>query len=165
MGAILLILSTNRNDRSTQGDEIMRKILFRGKNINDGKWVYGAALQLDETHVTIYGVDQPDFPGVIRRFEVIPDTVGQYTGLDDRNGNRIFEGDIVKHYNRIGNPEVYDLGHVYFYDKHCMWKRTDSDKSFNATGRKQDDPRLSSIAKYEVIGNIHDNPELMEVKE
>ena len=152
----------------------MREILFRGKELDDGDWVEGYLIRNDsicypalfigmiEASRTRYGelsIDGQYLP------QVDPDTVGQYTGLTDKNGKRIFEGDIVKHYNMWNDPEAYDVGHVYYFQDRCKWKRTTFD-GFNKTGRPIDDPEMHVSSKYEVIGNIYDNSELIaEVEE
>lgn len=148
----------------------MREIVFRGKRIDNAEWIEGDLLRtkfyLDDSEHSLIFTATVEFPR--SEFgganEVIPETVGQYTGLTDKNGKRIFEGDIVKHYNMFSDPEAYVIGHVYYFQDRCMWKRTTSD-DFNNTGRPIDDPEIHVGSKYEVIGNIHDNPELIaEVK-
>lgn len=141
----------------------MREILFRGKELDGGDWVEGYLIRNDsicypaffigmiEASRTRYGEFSIDGHYLS---QVDPDTVGQYMGMDV-NGKRIFEGDVVKHYNRMQEPEAYDVGCIYYDDVHCKWRRTktsDADK-FN--------PEIRAYAKYEVIGNIHDNPELI----
>lgn len=139
----------------------MREILFRGKRTTDGEWIEGGYFlepypnKAFMTRWNSFGM------GFIEHIEVDPFTVGQYTGLKDKNGKRIFEGDIVKHYNHMQEPDAYDVGYIYFYDKYCKWKRTTSDRMYNPTRAEKLNPEISSAGKYEVIGNIHDNPELI----
>lgn len=79
-------------------------------------------------------------------------TVGQFTGLTDKDGKRIFEGDIVKHYHDKKFPESYSKGVIFWDEEHLRWKRT----SENVTCC------IANDCIYEVIGNIYDNPELLE---
>ena len=136
----------------------MREILFRGKQIDNGEWVYGSfCMDALEQKNGLCGVD-----GFIRRYdadvgkmqmhEVDRETVGQFTGLTDKNGNKIFEGDIVRT-DKFSEPNKqyivkFDLqfGAFIGQDKWNMYFVTfdgDSDQ-------------------FEIIGNIHDNPELLE---
>lgn len=127
----------------------MREILFRGKSVTDGRWVFGDLSNYGDCK-TITTVK--DF-SIIDSCEVIPETVGQYTGLTDKNGlTKIFEGDIVKVYDVYCNETV--VGVVEF----CDGSFRIYDKDFTSYDRWM-------YCKVEVIGNIHDNPELLEVKE
>ena len=124
----------------------MREILFRGKRIDNGEWVYGNLVRgCDEKYAYIVEFGNKE---LCRNYiNVKPDTVGQYTGLDDKCGNKIFEGDIL--------DGLCGLHIVYFDDSFACfdWK--------NAIG-KQGESFSGFADDYEVIGNIHDNPELLK---
>ena len=127
----------------------MREILFRGKDIDNGIFVTGYLIGNDtgKKYITLVGSHCK---------EVIPETVGQYTGLKDKNGKRIFEGDIIKHYNHNPIREYSeDVGKVFYYSKSCRFLRTS--KLF-----PNDCLEIEGCCEYEVIGNIHDTPELLK---
>lgn len=127
----------------------MRKILFRGKRKDNGEWVKGSFW--DEVPGELVGIAQY---GSCVFHHVDLATVGQFTGLTDKNGNRIFEGDIIKipdDYDEFGinAGEVYE---VYFAFGGFRLKP----KRSNAKGFWLEDDKT-----VEIIGNIHDNPELL----
>ena len=122
----------------------MREILFRGKRMDNGAWETGSLVivRMDCHDAQYYIADK--MTGY--HTPVDPSTVCQYTGLKDKNGNRIFEGDIVK---RIGDK--------------CVVKWTEEDAKFIIIGSMTKlDFSLFFSEHLEVIGNIHDNPDLLE---
>lgn len=133
----------------------MREILFRGKRVDNGEWVEGFFTKSgDRTFILI---DNDFAVGYVKMKEVIPETVGQYTGLTDKNGKKIFEGDILSE-RPDGNKRVY-VGTAEWDDERALFRFIikDNPKYFACLG--------TYSTSYKVIGNIHDNPELLEVKE
>ncbi len=127
-----------------------REILFRGKRTDNGKWVEGfwAILPTDsgEPEYTIIEPVDDDIC-LWHRPPVDPATVGQYTGLKNRNGKRIFEGDIIKARQAFCG-ELLCRGVVEY--RNLRWEVPEDDFVVEE----------SSLIEYEVIGNIYDNPEL-----
>ena len=131
----------------------MREILFRGKRTINGDWVYGDFVHGNERKslrdsIFVYDSETQSF----NDYEINPSTLGQYTGLTDKNGKRIFEGDVVKT-DKFSEPNKqyiikYDLqfGAFIGQDRYNVYFVTfDGDSG-----------------DFEVIGNITDNPELLE---
>ena len=140
----------------------MREILFRGKNTDNGKWEYGSLLSPDEFNENphIVYIDYLNEYGEIGEISapVIPETIGQYTGLTDKNGVRIFEGDICR-FKRFNDIHVGEI--VFNVTTASFVMRYQS--IVGAYGEKATQKMLLSVCDdIEVIGNIHDNPELME---
>lgn len=128
------------------GGTVMREILFRGKRFDNGQWIYGDLRQYSKKHIGIYSFELQQ---IVRGID--PATVGQYTGLKDKNGKRIWEGDIVTRilFDKLYQYEVvYQTGYASFDGI-----RKGGFISFGNDGDC-----------FEVIGNIHDNPELLEVR-
>ena len=129
----------------------MREILFRGKNKVDGEWSIGSL-----THDTKYGncfIEVCVHQGICE--EVIPETVGQYTGLTDKNGKKIFEGDIVQYeLHDIRNRAVIKYGAPKEVSFCYGWYLDDNNGNTAFLLCK------NWIKGYncQVIGNIHDNP-------
>ena len=140
----------------------MRDILFRGKRLDNGEWVYGSfCMDAREQFNGLCGVDgfirlYDKAKGKMQSHEVDRETVGQYTGLRDKNGKRIFEGDMVS--TDIERPYLI----VEFRDGCFMFNCNDGGEDYyDIMLPILKDPQ--SVYKYgEVIGNIHDNQELLE---
>ena len=130
----------------------MRGILFRGKRMDNGEWVYGYYVHIgpvscQRTYII------PEYASALYVNEVYPSTVGQYTGMKDKNGKRIFEGDIAK----VLQGKDKDIAYVGFENGAFML--------YPKTGNIYE----RTLWEYwyndwdvEVIGNITDNPELLE---
>lgn len=131
----------------------MREILFRGKRTDNGEWVYGNYYHCCGTAYGATFIVVNDF-GFI---EVIPHTVGQYTGLTDMNGKKIFEGDLMAFRPLKCVVEVVWDG--------IGWKtfsRFLGGKIRLADATERYD--IHTMRTFEVVGNKWDNPELLEVK-
>lgn len=124
----------------------MREILFRGKREANGQWVFGSLIVWPDGDTEICR-QMPDRKDEMGKVCVRSDTVGQYTGLTDKNGKKIFEGDIV----RNGDYTMI----VVWYDFHAAFML-----AFRVDGEYFEAISNSHIY-LEVIGNIHDNPELL----
>ena len=143
----------------------MREILFRGQTRRygervwmngekvPGNWVYGGIFPGTGDFSVIYGANKEDFTGAdIAKHTVYSDTVGQFIGLTDKNGTRIFEGDVVRFHMFRDEPDwvgeiKYELGLYLIVG--------------NFPNRFEVQVSSRDKSTFEVIGNIHDNPELI----
>lgn len=135
----------------------MREILFRGKRKDNGEWVYGDLVKHYENQRRFIACDQLAFTysecGIDRLvtekfYEVIPKTISQYTGLHDKNDVEIYEGDICS---------------VIHYQMRCVHCVEFNEKKSRFELRNRGWTALfHEVYKIEVIGNVYDNPELVE---
>lgn len=132
-----------------KGEMTMREILFRGKRIDSGEWVYGNYgfndTFTEEKHYI--------FQNKAWEYPVAPNSIGEFTGLLDRNGKRIFEGDIVR--NADGYLFSAQYNFCVKYNEGRFWG--DADGFVDVCG--------AELRYCEVIGNIHDNKSLLNDQE
>ena len=127
----------------------MREIIFRGKRIDTGEWVYGNFLQ--DGGLCFIGKNIEVFKEApFNECLVNPDTVGQYTGLKDRNGKEIWEHDIVKYVF----SDTTIIGEVVWWSQKCGFY----------VHTKSDDDYYELTHHCEVMMSVHSDPELLEDK-
>ena len=136
----------------------MREILFRGKRTDNGEWFEGFYTCVADVHYILSGIFDSLTNGIIntRGYKVVPETVSQFTGLYDKNSNKIFEGDIIrtKKYGKVtGHVNVNDYDTFQVVYEPAVFRLVKPTRGFNLVGQSID---------WEVIGNIYDNPELLE---
>lgn len=130
----------------------MREILFRGKRVDNGEWEYGLPSYDDDGDVEEIQVwDEED----VNFYPVDPETICQYTGLIDKNGKKIWEGDILEGHLDDKFPEDVTREKVIWHES-----------GWNTEEPGCDDKEYLDefdAEKFEVVGNAFDNPELLEV--
>lgn len=119
----------------------MRPIKFRGKRVDTGEWIYGDLLTSNGTECEISDWDKVDYS----RYDVIPESVGQFTGLYDCKKKEIYENDILS---------IAGIYYQIFFHDGCFGFKNDWGLFFSFS--------MSSLTRSEVIGNVHDNPELLK---
>lgn len=130
----------------------MREIEFRGKRIDNGEWVYGSLTQIgDCADILVYYPEEKE--GIYHCIN--NNTIGQFTGLTDKNGKKIFEGDILKCLDLDGDDY---LSHIRYEDGAFVIDVRDFDFDCTAIGWAFS----GHLDDVEIIGNIHDNPELLK---
>lgn len=127
----------------------MREILFRGKRVGDGEWVVGTLVKMGPVGYVCHFI-LPDYASAFYDIEVDPATVGQYTGLTDKNGVKVFEGDILS----IENPHPFKPAIEIVEFSKVRW-----------TAGVMDLDEILNGWLCTIIGNIHDNPELLSKEE
>lgn len=163
----------------------MREILFRGKRIDNGEWVEGNLFAPDEVKHRKAPTEILVGTNIVRiSWEVDPATVGQYTGLKDKNGKRIYEGHIVKCNHSFFTAEAEkaeakkprksygkEIEKMTLGDFQCRYWRNYVVSFHDGRIRGQNGSDTCYLKqsyirnhKVEIIGNIHDNPELLEVR-
>lgn len=128
----------------------MREYLFHGQRVDNGEWVYGSPI-FQDAYVLIRFWNSEEFE--YEEHLVAPESVGEWTGLTDKNGKKIFEGDILEFSDRL----VYVFWHAHLGCWDCQFL-----KYTNKEAGIDDMSPINWDCKSKVIGNIHDNPELLE---
>ena len=130
----------------------MREILFRGKAVDSGEWVYGIPASFRKIDNVVRATMIPEIDGEHCMSECVcvdPDTIGEYAGLTDENATRIFEGDIVSYNGTVHKVVFENRGYSGYFGI--------------VMGDKETWPFSMSVPPnmMEVIGNVHDNPSLL----
>ena len=140
----------------------MREILFRGKRCDNGEWVQGYYIRA-EHHWHNHGIHKDwitfgasangGWFALHNKYAVKAETVGQFTGLTDKNGKKIFDGDIIEWFSQ-GESEHPDFGYIEYDEQSFVWR---------VCWQKYDPDFMEGMQQeyISVIGNIHDNPELL----
>lgn len=142
----------------------MHEILFRGKRADNGEWVYGDLIhrQIWKKSVSVIIHNQDDGFDQYEEYEIVPSSVGQYTGLNDRNNEKIFDGDILQGFwycEGVRAKVVWIDDAATFGILYSFRKSGEKTAWLNSSWYKF---TSESPCFPEIIGNIHDNPELLK---
>lgn len=134
----------------------MRIIKFRGKIKVTGKWIYGDIMHLYGDALIQTDISDNEKRGTIG-WDVFPESIGQFTGIVDRNGVEIYEGDIIQTYDSSGNPILHE---VYYLESEARFAtKLIGYENLNEGSLTQ---KWINELDFEVIGNIFDNSELLQ---
>lgn len=137
----------------------MREIIFRGKRIEQKDWIYGSYIKYEHMgkvrHIIIRKYDQVYF----NSFDVFSESVGQMTGLKDKNGKEIYEGDILD-WGEFNKEDEGERAVVEWHDKNAGWMM----KCYTIYGGEGYSMFEYLYEETEIIGNIYENPKLLEVE-
>ena len=143
-----------------------REILFRAKQLDTGEWIHGIAFPHDDGSCTMFS--QHPMDGAVEGREVDPESVGEYTGMRDKSDRRIFDGDILEKISAYVDLQGREVGgalverYVVEWDE-MRWIQRQVYSSRGSIERRLMPIREALLCRfYEVIGNIYDNPELMQ---
>lgn len=154
----------------------MREILFRGKRVDGKGWAYGYLVENEEDVYRAFivtsarwEVDSDGSPDLMETdvYEVVPSTVGQFTGLTDKNGKKIFEGDIVRyqfdnddsHFPNKHTEKI--IGRIFFSGFRASFSVTAGNNGSNMLNNDLFN-YVRNGNRVKVIGNRYDNPERLK---
>lgn len=140
----------------------MREIKFRGKSL-DGKWLFGYIYRYVNRDgidtVAIIEIDNNGFDATLNLHKISHNTIGQFTGLHDKNGKEIYEGDIIRSFDSQGEPILHAIEYENNDAQFIVVLAGYTKYDFGCSGITQ---KWINEFEKEVIGNIHDNPELLK---
>lgn len=142
----------------------MREIKFRGKSL-DGKWLFGYIYRYVNRDgidtVAIIEIQNNGFDATLNLHKISHNTVGQFTGLHDKNGKEIYEGDIIRSFDSKGEPIIH---YIQYDDEEAVFVAVLNGSEKGYFGYGSIAQRWINEWGKEVIGNIHDNFDLLEGK-
>ena len=143
----------------------MREILFRGKRCDNSEWVQGYYIRAEhhwhnhgihKDWITLGASANGGWFALHNKYAVKSETVGQFTGLTDKNGKKVFENDIIVICYETDGEEFTETKRVHYNEKECCWYPMRWEECCEYCDH------YTEVKSIEVIGNIHDNPELLE---